>query len=84
MNPGKMPRRCIDLIGESFDEVAPEELVEAEDELKALGLDPSEVGGRLERKALKALRQRILHDHSNAARTIEIARSGLNLPDKLN
>ena len=43
MNPGKMPRPCIDLIGESFDEVAPEELAEAEDELKELGLDPSEI-----------------------------------------
>lgn len=84
MNPGKIPRPCIDLIGKSFDEVAPGELAEAEEELKALGLDPSEVGGRLERKALKALRQRILHDHSNAARATEIARSGLNLPDKLN
>lgn len=84
MNTRKMPRRCIDLIAKSFDEVAREEPVEADEELKTLGLDPSEVGGRLERRALKALGQRILRDHSSAARASAAAGTQLNLPGKPN
>jgi hypothetical protein len=59
-----IPRRSLRTMACFVDEVPPEGLPEAEEELRELGLDASAVGNRLERDALNAIRTRILREHS--------------------
>jgi ribosomal protein L30/L7E len=77
-------RRFIERIGKLFDEVAPEELAEAEQELQALGLDPSRVGKTLEQLALKSIRTRVMREHSDAVRARLRTQFGVDLTTKLN
>ena len=58
--------RQVAKIASLFDELAPEELGEAEEELRALELDPGAIGERLEHLAIKELRAGILATHRNA------------------
>jgi len=83
-NRNDSARQTLGRIVQLFDEVAPEELAEAEEELRALGLDPSTIGGKLERLALKSIRARMLREHSDAARARIRAQNGINLANKLN
>jgi hypothetical protein len=78
------PRRLVERISQSFDEVAPEELTEIEQELRALGLNPSTVGENLEQLALKSIRARILREHSDAVRAGLRAQLAVDLTYKLN
>ena len=77
-------RRSVEWITQLFDEIPPEELAEAEEELRALGLDPSAIGDNLEQLALKSIRERILRDHSDAVRARLRAHLGIDLTNKLN
>jgi hypothetical protein len=77
-------RRSVERIAQLFDEVPPEELAEMEEELRALGLDPSTVGENLEQLALKSIRERILREHSDAVRVRLRAQLGIDLTNKLN
>ena len=77
-------RRLVERISRLFDEVAPEELAEIEQELRALGLNPSAVGANLEQLALKSIQARILREHSDAVRAGLRAQSAIDLTYKLN
>ncbi|HKN00337.1 MAG TPA: hypothetical protein VJX23_07445 [Candidatus Binataceae bacterium] len=77
-------RRSLERIAESFDEISPEELDEAAEELRALGLDPSTVGDKLEQLVLKSIRGRMLREHSDALRARVRAQIGIDLTSKLN
>ena len=59
--------RSIATLAELFDQVAPDEIDEAREELRSLGVDPSPTARRLEQVALRAMRARILREHSIAA-----------------
>ena len=77
-------RRSIATLAELFDQVAPDEIDEAREELRAVGMDPSAAAGRLERLALRSIRERILCEHSDAARARTGKRVALDLTNKLN
>ena len=78
------PQRSITTLAELFDQLAPDEIDEAKEELRALGLDPSAAAEKLERVALKSIRERILREHSDAARAGIDRRVGVDLTNKLN
>ena len=67
-----------------IDEVPPEDLPEAEEELRQLGLNASAVGNRLQQRALSAIGARILREHSNAARSRTSLQGIIDLSNKLN
>jgi hypothetical protein len=77
-------RGLIATLAELFDRVAPNEIDEAREELRAVGVDPSAAAGRLEQLALRSLRERILAEHSHAARTLTHQRLDVDLINKLN
>ena len=77
-------RRSIATLAKLFDQVAPDEIDEAREELRALGVDPSAAAGRLEQVALRSIRERILREHSNAARAPIHRRTDVDFTDKLN
>ncbi len=77
-------RQTLGRIAQLFDEVVSEELAEAEEELRALGLDPSAIGEKLEQLALKSIRGRMLREHSDAVRARVRAQIGINPANKLN
>jgi hypothetical protein len=60
-------RRSIATLAELFDHLAPDEIDEAREELRALGVDPSAAARRLEQVALRSIREGIRHAHSDAA-----------------
>jgi len=76
-------RRSIATLAELFDLLAPDEIDEATEELRALGLDPLAVAGKLEDAARKSLRERILREHSALMRAQIGGRSGADLTHKL-
>ena len=78
------PRRSIATLAELFDQLAPDEIDEAREELRALGMDPLAAAGRLEQLALRSIRERILRGHSDAVRARTDMRLALDLTDKLN
>ena len=77
-------RRSIATLAELFDQVAPDEIDEAREELLALRVDPSAAAGRLEQTALKSIKERILREHSDAARALIRGRTDVYLTNKLN
>jgi hypothetical protein len=77
-------RRSIATLAELFEQVAPDEIDEAGEELRALGVDPSAAAGRLEQLALRSLQERILREHSDAVRTLTNRRRDVDLAHKLN
>ena len=77
-------RRMIATLAELFDHVAPDEIDEVREELRALGVDPSAAARRLEQVALRSIRERILREHSNAARAPIHRRTAVDFTDKLN
>lgn len=77
-------RRSIATLAELFDQVAPDEIDEAREELWALGVDFCAAAGRLEQVALRSLRERILREHSDAARARTDRRAELDFTYKLN
>ena len=81
---GPNRRRAIATLAELFDQISPDKVDEAREELRALGIDPSAAAGRLEQLALRSLRERILGEHSYAARTLAHRRGNMDLTNKLN
>ena len=77
-------RRSIATLAELFEQVAPDEIDEAGEELRALGVDPSAAAGRLEQLALRSLLERILRERSDAVRTLSHRRADVDLSNKLN
>ena len=77
-------RRSIATLAELFDQVAPDEIDEAKEELWALGVDFSAAAGRLEQVALRSIRERILREHSDAARARTGRLAELDFTYKLN
>jgi hypothetical protein len=77
-------RRSIATLAELFDQVAPDEIDEAREELRAFLVDPSAAAGRLEQVALRSIRERILREHSDAARARIHGRVDVDLTNKLN
>ena len=77
-------RRSIATLAELFDQVAPDEIDEAREELRALRVDPSAVAGRLEQMALRSIRERILREHLDAARALIHGRADVYFTNKLN
>jgi len=77
-------RASIATLAELFDQVAPDKIDEAREELQALGVDPSAAAGRLEQLALRSLGERILGEHSRAARALTHKRPDVDLINKLN
>ena len=77
-------RRSIATLAELFDQVAPDEIDEAREELWALGVDPWAAAGRLEQVALRSIRERILREHSDAARARTDRGAELDFTNKLN
>ena len=77
-------RRSIATLAELFDQVAPDEIEEAREELCALGVDPSAAARRLEQVALRSIRERVLREHSDAARARIGRRAELDFTYKLN
>jgi hypothetical protein len=61
-------RRAIATLAELFDQVGPDEIDEAREELRAFLVDPSAAARRLEQMALRSIRERILREHADAAR----------------
>lgn len=82
--PGGNRRRSIATLAELFDQVAPDEINEAREELWALGVDPSVAAGRLEQVSLRSIRECILREHSDAARARTDRRAELDFTYKLN
>lgn len=76
-------RRSITTLAELFDQLAPDE-IEAREELRAFLVDPSAAAGRLEQMALRLIRERILREHSDAARAGIHRRVDVDLTYKLN
>ena len=81
---GENRKRSIATLAELFNQVAPDEIAEAREELRALGVDPSAAAGRLEQVALRSIGERILREHSDAARARTEWRAELNFNNKLN
>ena len=81
---GANRRRSIATLAVLFDQIAPDKIEEAREELRAMGVDPSAAAGRLEQLALRSLRERILGEHSDAARTLAHRRADMDLTNKLN
>jgi hypothetical protein len=77
-------RRSVHRIGQFLEEIPPENLIEAEEELRGLGLEASAVGTKLEQQALGAIRARILREHSYAARSRISLQGRIDLSNKLN
>ena len=77
-------RRSIATLAELFDQVAPDEVDEASEELRALLVDPSAAAGRLEQIALRSIRERILREHSDAARALIHRQVDVDFTNKLN
>jgi hypothetical protein len=77
-------RRSIATLAELFEQVAPDEIDEAREELRALGVNPSAAAGRLEQLALGSLLERILRERSDAVRTLIHRRADVGLTNKLN
>lgn len=77
-------RKSMELIARFLDQIVPDNRAEAEEELRALGLDPSAVGDRLAALAVKSIRARMIREHSDAVRGRILARPGIDLTDKLN
>lgn len=77
-------RRSIATLAELFDQVAPDEIDEAREELRAFLVDPSAAAGRLEHVALRSIRERILREHSDAARARIHGRVDVDITNKLN
>ncbi|MBV8135429.1 MAG: hypothetical protein JO121_07290 [Deltaproteobacteria bacterium] len=81
---GENRRRSTATLAELFEEVAPDEIDEAREELWALGVDPSAAAERLEEVALRSIRERILREHSDTARARTGRRAELDFTYKLN
>jgi len=77
-------RRSIAALAELFEKIAPDEIDEAGEELRALGVDPSAAAGRLEELAFRSLLERILLERSDAVRTLTHWRMDVDLTHKLN
>jgi hypothetical protein len=77
-------RRSIATLAELFDQVAPDEIDEAREELRALGVNALAAAGRLEQVALRSIRERILREHSDAARARTDWCAELDFTHKLN
>jgi hypothetical protein len=82
--PSGSRRRSITTLAELFDQVAPDEIDEAMEELWALRVDPSAAAERLEQVALSSIRERILREHSDAARARTGRRPEFDFTYKLN
>jgi hypothetical protein len=83
-NRKDLARRSVRRIGQFIEDIPPEDLIEAEEELRGLGLEASAVGTKLEQQALSAIRARILREHSYAARARIGLQGRIDLSNKLN
>jgi hypothetical protein len=78
----RISRQSAEKIIEFVEELPPENLPEAEEELRSLQLQPHAVGGKLEQIASQAIRERMLREH--AARSRTHAQDASDLTNKIN